>query len=31
MIHVTKVFFPSIIEYKIQLEIIWNNHWLKNQ
>ena len=31
MIHVTKAFFPSIIEYKIQLEIIWNNHWLKNQ
>ena len=31
MIHVAKVFFPSIIEYNIQLEIIWNNQWLKNQ
>ena len=31
MIHVTKVFFLSIIEYNIQLEIIGNNQWLKNQ
>ena len=31
MINVTKTFFPSLEEYKRQLERIWKNEWLTNR